>query len=191
MSKSKNHYKNFRKPLNLGILFACLYLSYQKGITMNVDNTQNSMWGLLNQSYSQNTNKNNDILGYNNSSATKEAQKSSSLEGVFDLFSGENSLPTLENSPQDSFEISNQLQKIQNLAARTNPSNLANLGEEMYQNGLLNQEEKMGFNLLYQMNPTFDAKTSQNIISNLNTNYANLLDNVDKKVQMMRYFGGF
>ncbi|MCH5323389.1 MAG: hypothetical protein J1E31_07455 [Helicobacter sp.] len=158
---------------------------------MNVDNTQNSMWGLLNQSYSQNTNKNNDILGYNNSSATKEAQKSSSLEGVFDLFSGENSLPTLENSPQDSFEISNQLQKIQNLAARTNSSNLANLGEEMYQNGLLNQEEKMGFNLLYQMNPTFDAKTSQNIISNLNTNYANLLDNVDKKVQMMRYFGGF
>ena len=158
---------------------------------MNVDNTQNSMWGLLNQSYSQSTNKNNDIFGYNNPSSTKETQKSSSLEGVFDLFSGENSLPTLENSPQDGFEASNQLQKIQNLASKTNSSNLANLGEEMYQNGLLNQEEKMGFNLLYQMNPTLDAKTSQNIISNLNTNYANLLGNVDKKVQMVRYFGGF
>ncbi len=63
----------------------------------------------------------------------------------------------------------------------------------MYENGILNKEEKMGYDILMKLNPTLDTQTTQNILQTptLSEENRNLLANVDKKIGAVRYFGGF
>ena len=70
---------------------------------------------------------------------------------------------------------------------------LKNLGNAMYENGILNKEEKMGYDILIKLNPTLDTQTTQNILQTptLSEENRNLLANVDKKIGAVRYFGGF
>lgn len=160
---------------------------------MNVTDKNSQMWNLLSQSYDkQNNNTNNNISGY--SSPTKSdsifgAQEVSEVDSS--LFSQESSFYT-PSQIQDSLEISKELSTMQRFAAEFS-GDLEQLGAAMYENGILNREEKMGFDILSKFNPSLDSQTTQNLLenSNLSSENRNLLANVDKKISAVRYFGGF
>ncbi|EES89825.1 hypothetical protein [Helicobacter canadensis] len=160
---------------------------------MNVTDKNSSMWNLLSQSYdAQNNNANNNISGYSSplkNDSVFGAQEISKTDS--NLFSQENSFYT-PSQIQDTLEISQELSTIQNFATNFS-GDLKELGESMYENGLLNKEEKMGFDILSKLNPSLDSKTTQNLLnnSNLSDENRNLLANVDKKINAVRYFGGF
>lgn len=159
---------------------------------MNINDKNSSMWGLLNKAY-QNKNTNNDsiseYLPKNNS--TFKAQKTTKTESLFNIFNDKPNLYT-PSTIQDSFEKSNTMTKIQNFAATFN-QNLSELGEAMYNNGIINKEEKMGFDILQKYNPNLNPQQTKNILetSNLSAENLQLLKNLDKKIGAIRYFGGF
>ncbi|MDE5602320.1 MAG: hypothetical protein K2I71_00125, partial [Helicobacter sp.] len=111
---------------------------------MNINNKNDSMWNLLNKAYqNQNTDKNN-ISNYSpNNHSIFKTQETAKTESLFSLFDNQTTLYT-PNTIQDSFEKSNEITKIQNLASTFN-QDLSKLGEAMYKNGIINKEEKMGF----------------------------------------------
>lgn len=160
---------------------------------MNITDKNTSMWGLLSQSYNKNNNNENNITGYSSSKSDSifGAQETSSTDLVSSLFSQENSLYS-PSQIQDSVEISSDLSKMQNFASIFS-GDLKNLGNAMYENGILNKEEKMGYDILMKLNPTLDTQTTQNILQTptLSEENRNLLANVDKKIGAVRYFGGF
>lgn len=160
---------------------------------MNITDKNTSMWGLLSQSYNKNNNNENNITGYSSSKSDSifGTQEISSTDLVSSLFSQENSLYS-PSQIQDSVEISNDLSKMQNFASIFS-GDLKNLGNAMYENGILNKEEKMGYDILMKLNPTLDTQTTQNILQTptLSEENRNLLANVDKKIGAVRYFGGF
>ncbi|CAM2816501.1 hypothetical protein [Helicobacter burdigaliensis] len=166
---------------------------------MNVNN-QKGMFGLLSQAYdNQYNNKDNNISGYpkQNSNSAFNIEEASNVSETSSLFSTNGTFfnPSLI---QDSFESSNELSKIQSFASSFDEEikdlgSAKKLGEAMYDNGILNQQEKMGFDLLAKLNPTLDSNITNNLIqnSNLSSENAKLLSNVDKKIGAVRYFGGF
>ncbi len=169
---------------------------------MNINDKGNT-WSLLNQSYTQQNTKSNDI-GYSKDShsffgtqSTQDAQSTDAISSLFNLGSNPTTTTTLEI--QDSFEISPELLKLQNFARSfsenftKNLESLENLGNAMQQNGILTSEEKVGFDVLYKFNPNLDSTQTQNILQNTNLSKENmnLLSQVDRKINAIRYFGGF
>ncbi|PZT47938.1 hypothetical protein B6S12_06375 [Helicobacter valdiviensis] len=168
---------------------------------MNINNQNAGMFGLLSQAYdNQYNNKDNNISGYpkqNSGNSSFNIEETSSINETSSLFSTQGTFfnPSLI---QDTFESSNELAKIQSFASSfeaeiKNPNNTQKLGEAMYENGILNKQEKIGFDLLQKLNPSLDSNITNELIqnSNLNSENAKLLSNVDKKIGAVRYFGGF
>lgn len=166
---------------------------------MNVNDKNSSMWNLLNQSYAQQNTKSNDISGFNNSNSVFSTQNQQGVNGISSLFNLDSDTKTTNTEIQDSFEISSELSNLQKFAKSFSQSlannfeNLENLGNAMQQNGILSKEEKIGFDVLYKINPNLDPAQTQNILQNTNLSKenANLLSQVDRKVSAVRYFGGF
>lgn len=170
---------------------------------MNVNDKNQSMWGLLNQSYTQQNAKSDNISGYSNNSHslfgaqnTKNTQEVDAISSLFDLGSKTTQTTT---EIQDSFEISAELSKLQEFAKQFSMDsfgklgNWESLGNAMQQSGLLSPEEKVGFDILQKFNPSLDSTQTQNLLQNRNLSKesANLLSQVDRKVNVIRYFGGF
>lgn len=170
---------------------------------MNVTDKNQSMWGLLNQSYTQ-QNKSDNISGYSNGSNSpfstqnaKNTQEVDAISSLFDLGSKTATQTTAEI--QDSFEISAELSKLQEFAKQFSMESLKklgnweSLGNAMQQSGILSPEEKIGFDILQKFNPSLDSTQTQNLLQNgnLSKESANLLSQVDKKINAIRYFGGF
>lgn len=171
---------------------------------MNVTDKNQSMWGLLNQSYTQQNAKSDNISGYYDNSHSlfgtqnaKNTQEVDAISSLFDLGSKTTTQTTTEI--QDSFEISAELSKLQEFAKQFSMDSLKklgnweSLGNAMQQSGLLSPEEKIGFDILQKFNPNFDSTQTQNLLQNgnLSKESANLLSQVDRKVNVIRYFGGF
>ncbi len=172
--------------------------------TMNVTDKNQSMWGLLNQSYTQQNTKSDNVSGYSDNSHSsfgtqnaKNTQEVDAITSLFDLGSKTTTQTTTEI--QDSFEMSAELSKLQEFAKQFSMDSLkklgnwANLGNAMQQSGLLSPEEKIGFDILQKFNPNFDSTQTQNLLQNgnLSKESVNLLSQVDRKVNVIRYFGGF
>ncbi|MDE5926272.1 MAG: hypothetical protein K2N75_08280 [Helicobacter sp.] len=171
---------------------------------MNVNDKNQSMWGLLNQSYTQQNTKSNNISGYSNDSnslfSTQNTQNSQGIDAISNLFNVDSSNnKTIITEIQDSFEISAELSNLQNFAQNfsakfeNNFESLKDLGDAMLQSGILNNEEKVGFDVLQKFNPSLDSAQTQNILQNTNLSQENknLLNQVDRKISAIRYFGGF
>ncbi|MDA3966680.1 MULTISPECIES: hypothetical protein [Helicobacter] len=159
---------------------------------MNVNDKNNSMVSLLSQSYNKQNSNTNDISGYQpkDSNSIFGAQKSSETSNISSLFdAGSMYLPS---SVEDKFEVSGELAKLQHFSSSFD-DDLKDLGQAMYDNGILNAEEKMGFDIILKNNPTLDAGVTQNLLKNPNLTQEsfNLLSGVDKKISAVRYFGGF
>lgn len=158
---------------------------------MQVNDKNASMWNILNGNYSPQKSI-SDSTSEKNSSSITNTQKTEKTIGIDSLFS-QNATNTLESEKiEDTFEVSNTFQNMKKIANDFD-GNFANLGNSMLDYGILSNEEKIGFDALYKANPKLDSQTNQNIInnSNLNANYANLLNGVDKKIDMIRYLGNF
>ena len=163
---------------------------------MQVNDQNNQIWGLLSQAYDNN--KSGDISGYSKDSGfnsvfkTKETQGVQGIESLFD--STQKSLDTVVN---DIFTLSSDFSNLRNFAKDFSQSgdisNLNTLGSAMYERGILNKEEKMGFDVLYKFNPSLDSAQTQNLLQNTNLSQSNkdLLSEVDKKIGAVRYFGNF
>ncbi|WP_104722700.1 hypothetical protein [Helicobacter mesocricetorum] len=159
---------------------------------MDINNKNNSMWGLLDKAYqNQKTNNNNISNDLSNNNSLFKTQEATKTESLFNLFDNKTSLYT-SNAIQDSFEKSDTITKIQNFASTFNQA-LSELGEAMYKNGIINKEEKMGFDILQKYNPTLDPQQTKNILetSNLSAENLQLLKTIDKKIGAIRYFGRF
>ena len=89
------------------------------------------------------------------------------LESLFD--SAQKSLDTVVN---DIFTLSSDFSNLRNFAKDFSQSgdisNLNTLGSAMYERGILNKEEKMGFDVLYKINPSLDSAQTQNLLQNTN-----------------------
>ena len=163
---------------------------------MQVNDQNNQIWGFLSQAYDNN--KSSDISGYSKDSGfnsvfkTKETQGVQGIESLFD--STQKSLDTVVN---DIFTLSSDFSNLRNFAKDFSQSgdisNLNTLGSAMYERGILNKEEKMGFDVLYKFNPSLDSAQTQNLLQNTNLSQSNkdLLSEVDKKIGAVRYFGNF
>ena len=163
---------------------------------MQVNDQNNQIWGLLSQAYDNN--KSSDISGYSKDSGfnsvfkAKETQGVQGIESLFD--SAQKSLDTVVN---DIFTLSSDFSNLRNFAKDFSQSgdisNLNTLGSAMYERGILNKEEKMGFDVLYKFNPSLDSAQTQNLLQNTNLSQSNkdLLSEVDKKIGAVRYFGNF
>ena len=117
------------------------------------------------------------------------------MQGIESLFdSAQKSLDTVVN---DIFTLSSDFSNLRNFAKDFSQSgdisNLNTLGSAMYERGILNKEEKMGFDVLYKFNPSLDSAQTQNLLQNTNLSESNkdLLSEVDKKIGAVRYFGNF
>ena len=158
---------------------------------MQVNDKNASMWNILNGNYSPQKSI-SDSISEKNSSSITNTQKTEKAIGIDSLFS-QNATNTLESEKiEDTFEVSNTFQNMKKIANDFD-GNFANLGNSMLDYGILSNKEKIGFDALYKANPKLDLQTNKNIInnSNLNANYANLLNGVDKKIDMIRYLGNF
>ena len=163
---------------------------------MQVNDQNNQIWGFLSQAYDNN--KSSDISGYSKDSGfnsvfkAKETQGVQGIESLFD--STQKSLDTVVN---DIFTLSSDFSNLRNFAKDFSQSgdisNLNTLGSAMYERGILNKEEKMGFDVLYKINPSLDSAQTQNLLQNTNLSQSNkdLLSEVDKKIGAVRYFGNF
>ena len=157
---------------------------------MNVNDKNSSMWNLLNQSYAQQNAKSNDISGFNNSNSVFSTQNQQGVNGISSLFDLDSNTKIANMEIQDSFEISSELSNLQNFAKNFSQSlannfeKLENLGNAMQQNGILSKEEKIGFDVLYKINPNLDSAQTQNILQNTNLSKenANLLSQDRKSV---------
>ena len=161
---------------------------------MQVNDKNSQIWGLLSQAYDNNKG----ISGYSKESGfnsvfkTKETQGVQGIESLFD--STQKSLDTVVN---DIFTLSSDFSNLRNFAKDFSQSgdisNLNTLGSAMYERGILNKEEKMGFDVLYKFNPSLDSAQTQNLLQNTNLSQSNkdLLSEVDKKIGAVRYFGNF
>lgn len=159
---------------------------------MNVNDKNSSMVSLLSQSYNKQNSNTNDISGYQpkDSNSIFGTQKSSATSGVSSLFdAGSTYLPS---NVDDKFEISGELAKLQHFSSSFD-NELKDLGQAMYDNGILNAEEKIGFDVILKNNPTLDVGVTQNLLKNPNLTKESfdLLSGVDKKISAVRYFGGF
>ncbi|TLD85050.1 hypothetical protein LS70_000355 [Helicobacter sp. MIT 11-5569] len=162
---------------------------------MQVSDKNNQMWGLLSQAYDQN--KSSNLTGYTNNSnsnsifSTEKTQKSQNVDTLFDVV---NSTGVMTNDIEDVLTLSHDFSKMRDFAKEFSiKGNLSELGDAMAQSGILNKEEKMGFDVLYKINPSLDSAQTQNILqnSNLSKENINLLSNVDRKIGAVRYFGNF
>ncbi|MDD6055124.1 MAG: hypothetical protein SOW25_00780 [Helicobacter sp.] len=154
---------------------------------MQVD--KNTQWGLLSNSYDtqkQSATTQNPFI--NTLEKTNSLDKTDGISSLFDI--GQN--VSVDSGILDSFSLSNELQKVQNFAKNFS-GDLGNLGQEMQRSGILNAEEKMGFDVINKFNPSLDSAKTQEMLknSNLSQQSTELLNNVDKKIAMVRYFGGF
>lgn len=160
---------------------------------MNVNDRNNSMVNLLSQSYDKQNSNANNITGYQQNDQSNSifgTQKSSETSDVSSLFgTGSSYLPS---DIQDKFEMSGDLAKLQYFSSSFK-DDIKELGQAMYDNGILNEEEKMGFDIIAKNNPSLDTEVTQNLLknSNLSEDSFNLLSSVDKKINAVRYFGGF
>ncbi|CAM3571000.1 hypothetical protein [Helicobacter sp. UBA3407] len=168
---------------------------------MNVNDKNQSMWGILQQSYTQQNTKSNNISGYSKDSnslfGTQNTQGIDTISSLFNVDS--NTDKTTITEIQDSFEVSAELTNLQHFAKNfsakfeNNFESLKDLGDAMLQSGILNKEEKMGFDVLQKFNPSLDSIQTQNLLQNTNLSQENknLLNQVDRKISAVRYFGGF
>ncbi len=159
---------------------------------MNVDSKSNQTWGLLSQAYDKTTTNQTDISGYFNrdSSAIFNTQKTEKTQEIKDLF--DFSDQTIRQLEEDSFTLSNDLKTLQKFAYNFSGT-LENLGNAMAENGILSQEEKAGFDVLYRFNPQLDVGQTKTLLQNQNLTQESLklLNQVNQKVGAVRYFGGF
>ena len=163
---------------------------------MQVNDQNNQIWGLLSQAYDNNKSRYiswySKDSGFNSVFKTKETQGVQGIESLFD--SAQKSLDTVVN---DIFTLSSDFSNLRNFAKDFSQSgdisNLNTLGSAMYERGILNKEEKMGFDVLYKFNPSLDSAQTQNLLQNTNLSQSNkdLISEVDKKIGAVRYFGNF
>ncbi|WP_299546651.1 hypothetical protein [uncultured Helicobacter sp.] len=162
---------------------------------MQVSDKNSQMWGLLSQAYDES--KSNNLTGFTNKNdsnsvfSTKETQKTQGIDALFEAPSSN----IASNEVQDVFTLSYDFTKLRDFAKEfgSNNGNLSELGNAMAQNGILNQEEKMGFDVIYKFNPNLDSTQTQNLLQNANLSKENmnLLSNVERKINAVRYFGNF
>lgn len=162
---------------------------------MQVSDKNNQMWGLLSQAYNQN--KPSDLTSYTNKSnsnsifSTKETRKAEGIDALFDVA---NSSRITTSEVEDVLTLSHDFTKMRDFAKDFSVNgNLSELGDAMAQSGILSKEEKMGFDVLYKFNPSLDSAQTQNILqsANLSKENVSLLNNVDRKISAVRYFGNF
>lgn len=161
---------------------------------MQVSDKNNQMWGLLSQAYNRNSSENLIGLSSKNDStsvfSTKETQKTQGIDTLFDTTISNNASSEIK----DVLTLSHDFTKMRDFAKEFSVNgNLSELGDAMVQSGILNKEEKMGFDVLYKFNPSLDPMQTQNILQNANLSKENmnLLSNVDRKISAVRYFGNF
>ncbi|MCI5968708.1 hypothetical protein [Helicobacter sp.] len=150
---------------------------------MQVSDKNSQMWGLLSQAYDQNKSS-------NLTSSTKETQKTEGIDTLFDTINSNIKPSEIE----DTLTLSHDFTKLRDFAKDFSINgNLSELGDAMAQSGILNKEEKMGFDMLYKFNPSLDSTQTQNLLQNANLSKENLnlLSNVERKISAVRYFGNF
>ena len=156
---------------------------------MQIGDQSSQVLDVLTQAYNQNI-LNNTTNPTNTSSipATEEIQ---SLDGIDGLLNETNSTTSnIQDVVTLSYDFTQMLNFAQSFSAN---GNLSELGSAMEQSGILSREEKIGFDILYKYNPSLDSARTQSMLQNMNLSRenVNLLSSVERKVNAVRYLGGF